>query len=220
MANKDIDDFLSKLFASEGGGQTDVVNRLGYLGKYQFGEPALVDLGYYQKKGKFNNDWTGTWAGKNGIHSKDDFLKSPNAQDLAAKEWVRLLCSRMKHFKLEKFIGQEISGVKITESGIIAGAHLKGFGSTRNPGVSQFLKSNGKIDPSDANGTRVSRYVSKFADYDLGCCGKVDIHFLDKEKQPIAGVRYKATHEGRTLANGKQTAMEEVRHSRIFRINP
>ena len=48
MNNGDIDDFLAALFVREAGGEDhDIVNYAGYIGKYQFGESALVDLGYY-----------------------------------------------------------------------------------------------------------------------------------------------------------------------------
>ncbi|KQF71450.1 hypothetical protein APC22_05960 [Acinetobacter pittii] len=60
-------------------------NSLGYIGFFQFGEAALIDLGYY-KHWKDNsdkteeNDWTGSWTGHNGVNSLSDFLKSPAKQ--------------------------------------------------------------------------------------------------------------------------------------------
>ena len=43
---KDLQGFLNALFASEGGGNLSIINKFGYVGKYQFGEDALMDLGY------------------------------------------------------------------------------------------------------------------------------------------------------------------------------
>ena len=47
-----------------------IKNDWGYLGKYQMGESALVDAGYYKKNVKslseYNNDWTGQFTGKDG----------------------------------------------------------------------------------------------------------------------------------------------------------
>jgi hypothetical protein len=76
----------------------------------------------------------------------------------------------MKLYKLDKYIGETIGGVHITESGIIAAAHLKGFGSKKYPGINHFLRSGGETNGEDAFGTSVSDYLRKFQDYDLGCC--------------------------------------------------
>ena len=50
--------------------QYHVHNTLGFLGKYQFGEPLLIDLGYYEPAASgfygstATNEWLGTWTGK------------------------------------------------------------------------------------------------------------------------------------------------------------
>lgn len=214
MSRGDINIFLKNLFHSEGGTNPQIVNQYGYIGKYQFGEDALVDLGYYKPDGtknrtitgKFKYDWAGEWTGKNGVTSRDGFLSSESVQDKAATEWVKLLCSRAKRFKLQKYIGQTINGIQITESGIIAAAHLRGFGSEKSPGVRQFLVTNGKVDPEDANGTPVSKYMHIFADYDLGCCGSVTTVLIDKNKKPIFGLDYQIKIGNKVVAKGKTNA--------------
>jgi hypothetical protein len=180
MSKGNVDAFLKALFHREAGGNTKIINYAGYIGKYQFGESALIDLGYYEADGTVKNDWEGHWTGKHGIHKRSDFLGSVVAQDVAAREWVELLCKRMKKMKLDAFIGQTIKGIRITESGIIAGAHLKGFGNEKNPGVAKFLRSDGVTDPEDGLKTKVSHYVDLFADYDLGCCNKLSVVFAEK----------------------------------------
>lgn len=214
MSKGDINTFLKNLFQSEGGTNPRIVNQYGYIGKYQFGEDALADLGYYKSDGtrnrtltgKFKYDWVGEWTGKNGVTCRDDFLGNESVQDKAAREWVKLLCTRAKKFKLQKYIGQTINNIQITESGIIAAAHLRGFGSTRSPGVRQFLTTNGSVDPKDANGTPVSKYMSIFANYDLGCCGSVTAVLIDKEKKPISGLGYHIKVGNKVVVKGKTDA--------------
>jgi murein DD-endopeptidase MepM/ murein hydrolase activator NlpD len=181
MSKGNVDAFLKALFQREAGGNTKVINYAGYIGKYQFGESALIDLGYYTADGTTANDWNGSWTGKHGIGKRSEFLNSEAAQDVAAREWVALLCKRMKNMKLNAFIGKTINGIEITESGIIAGAHLKGFGNEKHPGVAKFLRSNGVVDPEDGLKTKVSHYVELFADYDLGCCSKLSVVFAEKK---------------------------------------
>lgn len=210
-----LPEFLGALFESEGGGNAHVINQYGFLGKYQFGEDALVDLGYYKAdgsknvgtNGKFKCDWIGAWTGKNGATSKDVFLANPEIQDQAARDWVALLCKRMHHYKLDTYIGKTVGGVEVTESGVIAAAHLKGFGNAKHPGVIAFLKSGGAINAADANGTKVSSYMRRFAGYNLGCCAKCAVQVVDKDKNPIAGLGIKLLAMGKEVYRGVTDAL-------------
>lgn len=112
----------------------------------------------------------------------------------------------MKRLKLQQHIGKTIKGIEITESGIIAAAHLKGYGNSKHPGVIQFLKTDGEIDPKDGNKTPVSKYMSVFANYDLGCCGSLTTVFIDKDKKPMTGVGYQIKARGKVVARGKTDA--------------
>lgn len=199
MNKGDIDDFLKALFAREAGGKDHtVVNYAGYICKYQFGEGALIDLGYYSADGTKKNDWSGKWTGKNGVDSLREFLNSESAQDVAAKEWVALLCKRMRRFGLDAYIGKTIKGIEITDSGLIAGAHLKGFGTEKYPGVRHFLKSNGDNDPQDGLGTTVSHYIEHFAGYDVGCCKRACLAFAEKKTgAPISGLKVQIKKNGK-----------------------
>ena len=64
----DYDGFIQDLALSESSGSYTKVNNLNYLGRYQFGESALMDIGMYEKNGDCNNDWKGVFIlpGKNG----------------------------------------------------------------------------------------------------------------------------------------------------------
>ena len=61
---------------------------------------------------------------------------------------------------IDKFEGQEINGILITESGILAAAHLGGPGSVR-----KYFRS-GKI-MKDGNGVKITSYMKQFSGYDL-----------------------------------------------------
>lgn len=62
---------------------------------------------------------------------------------------------------IKRFDGKIISGVKVTESGILAAAHLAGPGS-----VKKFLRSYGNQNFADAYGSTVKYYMNKFGGYD------------------------------------------------------
>ena len=76
-------DFLQALGNKESSGNYGAINQLNYLGKYQMGEKALIDAGYYTADGTKKNDWSGTWTGKDGVNSWQDFINSPQAQENA-----------------------------------------------------------------------------------------------------------------------------------------
>lgn len=52
---KTYDDFFEALGQKESSGNYASINKKhGYLGKYQMGEAALIDSGYYKRDGKIN----------------------------------------------------------------------------------------------------------------------------------------------------------------------
>ena len=160
---KDLKQFLEDLGARESGGNYKAFNKYGYAGKYQMGEAALIDAGYYKKtSGKFNNDWTGIFTGRDGVKSIKDFLNNPVAQENAQIIFKKRQWGDLKAVGANNYVGKVINGYTITPSGLLAGAHLKGAGS-----VIKYLKSNGNIVEKDAFGTSVETYMKRFAGYDV-----------------------------------------------------
>ncbi|WP_299127050.1 peptidoglycan-binding protein LysM [uncultured Winogradskyella sp.] len=131
--------FKEALAFKESQGNYFTVNTLGYLGKYQFGSETLKLL---------------------GIYTPNQFLYSPELQEKAfianasRNKWVL-------RKDIKRFEGKVISGVKITESGILAAAHLAGPGS-----VKKFLRSYGANNISDAYGSTIKHYMKTFSGYD------------------------------------------------------
>ncbi|WP_051588326.1 calcium-binding protein [Actibacterium mucosum] len=159
---KTYEDFRAALIQRESSGNYSVVSAAGFLGAYQFGEAALVDLGYVVHDGNpFDNQIT-AWTGKNGITSTGAFLANPGVQDAAADQWFALLWSYAENLGLDAYIGQEIDGVWITASSIVAGAHLVGIGSMRD-----WLESGGTLNLTDGNGTPVEEYLALFSGHQL-----------------------------------------------------
>ncbi|WP_452221046.1 peptidoglycan-binding protein LysM [Lacinutrix salivirga] len=115
------------------------VNDYGYLGKYQFGKETLKMIGIY-----------------NPTH----FLSNPELQEKAflanaqRNKWIL-------RKDIKRSVGKVINGVTITESGILAAAHLGGPGS-----VKKYLRSYGADVFEDANGATIQYYMKKFSGYD------------------------------------------------------
>ena len=155
--------FLEALGNRESSGNYKSVNSAGYLGKYQMGEAALKDSGYYDNDPNYyKNDWTGKWTGKDGVYSKSDFLNNPIAQENASKIYKQKQWVYLKSKGLDKYVGKTINGVEVTESGLLAATHLKGQES-----VEKYLKSDGKINSKDGYGTSVEDYMKEFHGYDV-----------------------------------------------------
>lgn len=123
----------------ESQGKYRKINSLGYMGKYQFGASTLKTI---------------------GIHNTSQFLNSPRLQEQA---FIALLSQNKSELSgiIDQYEGRVISGVLITESGILAAAHLGGAGS-----VKKFFKHKGKRYLKDAYGTSIRSYMKEFAGYE------------------------------------------------------
>ena len=168
-------DFLGAVCQKESSNNPSATNRKkgqGYLGFYQMGEQALKDIGVYSGDQTSSNDWIGNFKeNRFQITSKEDFLSSPKKQHQAMIAYCRRNWENL-HFECEKaniniesYIGKSINGVRITKSGLLAGAHLVGVG-----GVVKFLTttdSNILNKIADKNGTHVSEYMELFGNYNI-----------------------------------------------------
>lgn len=174
------DDFFNALRVRESGNDYSVVNAFGFLGAYQFGEAALVDLGFVSNDGNaFDNDFNGTFTGRYDVFDVVDFLSSASAQDLAAADWFNLLWNRIRFLDLEIYDGQTLNGVTLTKTGMIAGAHLGGVGS-----IDDFIESGGFSVPADAFGTTIVDYIELFEGYETPSSF---VNNLDKDNQIFGG---------------------------------
>lgn len=142
----DYYDFREAIGERESGGNYYIVNDWGFLGKYQFGKPRLYDLGYSV------NGWHPSGQNLKQFITIGDFLTNRELQDDLFLKHVTLILRRLRK-EYKKAIR------KYTESGLVAGVHLKGLG-----GLKDFLNGN---DNSDGYGTKISEYINKFAGYDL-----------------------------------------------------
>ncbi|MND71918.1 Peptidase family M23 [compost metagenome] len=183
-------------------------NSRGYIGFFQFGEAALIDLGYY-KHWKDNsdkteaNDWTGSWVGHNGVNSLSDFLKSSAKQVQIIGEWIDLLCKRLRNRSFNEYYGKIINGIEITESGAIAGAHLVGDG-----GLGSFLGVSGykgNYKEVDGNNVHISKYIEMFNHYDLESCCSRKIYIKLKNQIGQIAKNKKVTIESEYSGKFKQS---------------
>lgn len=163
--------FLVALRMMESGGDYQAVNTLNFLGAYQFGEAALIDLGYVRHDSDpYDNNYSGGWTGKNGMDSAKEFLTSESVQDKAAAAWVKLMWHYIESDNLHRHAWTEIGGVELTPSGMLAATHLLGTGA-----LEEFIASGGRSDPRDPYGMPISSYMIRMAD--------VEVPFGPKERR-------------------------------------
>jgi hypothetical protein len=135
----ELNRFLNDIGHRESGNRYNITNTWGYMGKYQFGKSTLKGLGFEV--------------------TRKEFLNNPQLQE----EAMMALLNHNKE-KLQQYIdiydGKTINGMYVSESGILAAAHLGGQGS-----VKRYFKK-GKIF-SDAYGTKITSYMEQFSGYDI-----------------------------------------------------
>ena len=132
--------FKEALAFRESGGNYASVNTYGYLGKYQFGKGTLKLI---------------------GVNDLDKFLSTPKLQERAfianaqRNKWIL-------RRDINRYVGKRINNVLVTESGILAAAHLAGAGS-----VKKYLRSYGLDNFADGYGTTIANYMARFSGYDM-----------------------------------------------------
>ena len=137
---KNHNQFLEDIGMRESSGNYKAVNQFGYLGKYQFGRKTLNGLGYKDV-------------------SNREFLANASLQEEAMYALLNHN-KRVLRRQIEKYHGDTINGIFITESGILAAAHLAGPGN-----VKKFFRKGYEF--KDGNGTKMTSYMIKFSDYKL-----------------------------------------------------
>ena len=137
---KDHNKFLDDIGFRESSNNYKAVNQFGYLGKYQFGRKTLNSLGFENV-------------------SNREFLENISIQEEAM---YALLNHNKKILRrqIQKYHGQTIHGIYITESGILAAAHLAGAGNVR-----KFFRKGYEF--KDGNGTKMTSYMILFSGYNL-----------------------------------------------------
>jgi len=137
---KNHNQFLEDLGMRESSGNYKAVNQYGYLGKYQFGRKTLNALGFDNVTNR-------------------EFLENASIQEEAM---FALLLHNKKILRktIKKYHNDTINGIHITESGILAAAHLAGPGN-----VKKFFRKGYEFE--DGNGTKMTSYMIKFSNYKL-----------------------------------------------------
>lgn len=153
-AIKEFDRFLEDLAIRESSNNWTIYNPYGYIGLYQIGYAARYDTGY-------------------GHVTFKGFVENPNIfpKDHQKSALIKLVQLNVEILSPEIGIydGVYINGTKLTRSGMIAGAHLGGA-----YGMKLFILTEGRYNPADINGTKISDYVEEFAGYNF----RINLNFL------------------------------------------
>ena len=149
---RDFVGFKNFLGFFESGSDYDKINRFGYIGKYQFGKGTLKMYGVTNLVNYKNNP---------------ELQEKIFLMNVMRNKWIL-------RREISWYSNRYLGGVYVSESGIIAAAHLSGPGN-----VKKYLRSHcdASLNKKDANGTSISDYMRIFKDYDIE-----DIPFERKPK--------------------------------------
>ena len=131
--------FKEAIGFKESRGDYSIINIYGYLGKYQFGKGTLELIGIKDSKDFINNTY---------------MQEQAFSANTSRNKWIL-------RRDIKRFEGAYVGGIMITESGILAAAHLAGAGN-----VKKYLRSGGVLEFNDAFGTSIKYYMKKFSGYD------------------------------------------------------
>jgi hypothetical protein len=151
----EVANVYESLFGTESGNNFDAYNDEGYNGRSQFGQARLDD-----------------WSAANGAPrlNLEEFRKNPELQKEVEKWHFGDINAYIDKNNFAQYDGQTIDGVEMSRSGMVAMAHLGGKG-----GLTEFLKTNGKYNPADSNGTRLADYARKHGGLPTDMSGVWDV---------------------------------------------
>jgi hypothetical protein len=142
-AKKSHDAFLDGLAKFESSGKYECYKEAGdYWGRYQMGPIARQAIGIDKI-------------------ARQDFLSNHKLQDGVVTALMQLNKKHLAPY-IGKYEGKTVNGIYVTQSGLLAGAHLGGAQSVIN-----WLESNGLSDFADGNGTHITKYIKAFSGYKL-----------------------------------------------------
>jgi len=174
--------FLRSMGFRESTNRYDTINKYGYLGKYQFSERTLKGLGINTEPQLFLKDRDlqeyamhkylklNRKILSNIINRYNDTIlyinerEIPDTLILVTHELINdtLLISDTAYAYTTKII---VDTLYLTESGILAAAHLGGAGNVKK--FFKELDNNDKYNPKDKFGTSLTDYMLRFSGYSL-----------------------------------------------------
>jgi glutaredoxin-related protein len=130
----------------ESSNNPQAVNQFGYVGMFQLGRIAFKDIGRTMRE-------------HNHIRQMLPITLTVYPVATQIKDVEKLIGNNKRYLRsVRPFIGKKIKGYRVTENGMLAGAHLCG-----HVAVKKYLKTGGKVDMKDGNGVKVSTYIKMFA---------------------------------------------------------
>ena len=137
---------------------------------------ALIDGGMLDRDTK---EWTGALARKLGIGSEEDFLASPQAQEKAFQEYLKMTELALRNKGAAAYVGRTIHGIKgkitITEGNLLAAAHRQGAGTVARY-LDHLKRHDWRSDPST---------------FPPGELGKKFLH-IETRMRTFQGIHYRA----------------------------
>lgn len=139
---------LDTLVRTESGGNWAAQNNVtgaggmsGHFGRLQFGQARLQDA---MRAGVLPQGTT-----------PQQFMADPALQQAVERWHFSDIDQQAARMGLDRYLGQSVGGIPITQDAIRAMAHLGGIG-----GAQRFLESGGQYNPSDAYGTSLADYAT------------------------------------------------------------
>jgi hypothetical protein len=140
---------MAAMGQAESGGNYRAVNQIGFVGKYQFGYAALIDVGLVKSSVTSNSALNNpnSWIGGDKPANLEAFLNDPRAQDEAMFDLTE---RNYKSLVSRGAITQDMTNDKI--GGMLGAAHLLGAG-----GANTWRKTG---QGKDANNTTGDQWYS------------------------------------------------------------
>ena len=199
----------------ESSGRYGVVNKRGFTGAYQFGLPALEDLGYIKKgtlarltaENKSANSGlkdAANWTGKDGMKNVQAFKGNKEIQDVA---FERRINNSIKDLTKRGVLTDSSTLEEIAGSALAA--HLIGAKGLATKG----------LEGTDANGTKAKEYYGIAGQAINGLSYNDAVKRQEGKKQSPPGPVYNTVEERRAAAPFPGLQPADVNQGTSFDVN-
>ena len=195
---------VTSLLRTESGGDYQAKNdavgaggQRGHYGRLQFGHARLAEASR-----ALGEEIT-----------PERFLNDPALQQRVEAWHLQDIDAYVKDQGLDRYIGQEVNGVPLTQDAMRAVAHLGG-----KDGLRRYLESGGQYNPKDVNGTHLSDYARTHAGAGLTGVNTKPVPTLSAEQYADIYQRYSLLAASNpTAAERLKPTLESVRNLGLSR---
>ena len=166
----------------------EIANKYGFVGLYKMDRNALKSTFYIDKT-------TNKWTGKYGINTQDNFLNNKVVQEVAVREYHKIIWEQYLQ-DYHQYDSLQVGDIVLSQSGMISAAHLVGYLELKS-----FVDNKGVVDIQNGNLINSTEYLKRFGGYEVN-------YGIDDLVQKLKGFKLEYDYDERNYEIEREIAYQ------------